>query len=137
MPKEIAFQREALLKFGSIPEIRLFRQNVGQGWQGRVVSSNPGSDGSQRTVTLADPRRIQFGLCPGSSDAIGIQSVQITPDHVGQLMAVFVAIEFKATKGRASAEQLAFLAMVNRLGGRAGLAKNFGDIENILRKTLA
>lgn len=66
--------------------------------------------GAYRTET---GRLIRYGLCKGSADLIGI-----APDGV------FLAIECKTGKGRASADQKRFLAAVNRQGGRAGIARS-------------
>lgn len=62
---------------------------------------------------------IRYGLCPGSSDLVGITPVLITPDMVGQTIGVFTAIETKAPKGRLSKAQVNFLRMVSELGGIA------------------
>jgi hypothetical protein len=43
------------------------------------------------TGTLRDQhgRPVQFGLCKGSADLIGYRTITITPDMVGQQVAVF------------------------------------------------
>jgi hypothetical protein len=78
-------------------------------------------------------RPVQFGLCKGSSDLIGLRSVTIGPEHVGQRLAVFAAVEVKAPRGRLTPEQEAFLAMVQELGGFAGPARSVEDAEQVLR----
>ena len=67
------------------------------------------------TGVLPDSRGIpvRFGLCPGSSDLIGI-----APGGV------FVAIEVKNAKGRVSEEQTRFIDAVVAKGGRAGVARS-------------
>lgn len=105
------------------PDVRLWRNTVGHGWQG-IVSRLP--DGS---VLIRRPRAITFGLAPGSSDLIGLRSVLITPEMVGQRVAVFLAVEVKTERGRATDEQLSFIGMVNALGGRAGLARSLFDAQ--------
>lgn len=77
-------------------------------------------------------RPVTFGLCPGSSDLIGLRQVTIGPEHVGQTLAVFAAIEVKAPGGRASPEQLAFIAAVQGLGGMAGIARSVPEALAIL-----
>jgi hypothetical protein len=46
------------------------------------------------TGTLRDQhgRPVQFGLCKGSADLIGYRTITITPDMVGQQVAVFPAL---------------------------------------------
>lgn len=80
----------------------------------------------------ATGRLVRYGLCPGSSDLIGLRQVTITPDMVGQTLAVFTAIEVK-DRGRATPEQQAFIAMVQQAGGLAGIARSVDDARTILR----
>lgn len=81
------------------------------------------------TGALRDQRGqlVRYGLCQGSSDLIGYRSVTITPDMVGQTVAVFTAIEVKAPKGRVTAEQEAFLQLVAEAGGISGVARSVSD----------
>src|SRR5687768_7293599 len=71
--------------------------------------------------------RVPYGLCQGSSDLIGWKSLVITPDMVGTTLAQFVAIEVKGAKGRVKPEQKLFLALVERSGGLAGVARSEED----------
>ena len=93
--------------------VRLWRNNTG-----RIV----GKDG----------RMVTFGLCPGSADLIGYRTIVITPDMVGQTVAVFAAVEVKAQRGRPTTEQAAFLDHVTAAGGLAGIARSVEDAEAIL-----
>jgi hypothetical protein len=52
---------------------RLFRNNTG-------------------TLRDANGRPVQFGLCKGSADLIGYRTITITPEMVGQQVAVFPAL---------------------------------------------
>ncbi len=76
-------------------------------------------------------RFVRFGLCRGSSDLIGLRSLEVTPELVGQQLAQFVALEIKTPHGAVSPEQRAFLRagpaargcggrLPLRRGGRAG-----------------
>lgn len=76
-------------------------------------------------------RPVRFGLCEGSSDLIGYTTVEVTPDMVGQRLAVFTAIEVKSATGRPTAQQLAFIEHVRQAGGRAGIARSIEDAERI------
>jgi hypothetical protein len=89
------------------------------------------------TGTLLDRqgRPVQFGLCKGSSDLIGLRSVTIGPEHVGQTMAVFCAVEVKSATGRLTAEQAAFIEQVQAMGGLAGVARTVGEAASVLRLT--
>jgi hypothetical protein len=80
-------------------------------------------------------RPVKFGLCKGSSDLIGLRSVKIGPEHVGQTLAVFVAVEVKAPKGRTTAEQGAFIEQVQAMGGLAGVARTVREAAAILDLT--
>ncbi len=90
------------------------------------------------TGTLLDRqgRPVQFGLCKGSSDLIGLRTVTVTPEMVGQQLAVFTAIEVKSERGRATAEQQAFVDMVRRAGGLSGIARSMEDARGILDLTV-
>jgi hypothetical protein len=77
---ETTIQQQIRLALGTRPDLRLFRNNTG---------------------TLPDPRTgrpVQFGLARGSADLIGLRTVTITPDMVGQQVAVFTSIEVKTQK---------------------------------------
>lgn len=86
------------------------------------------------TGALRDERGqlVRYGLCQGSADLIGIRTVTITPDMVGQHVGIFTAIEVKAPRGRVSPEQAAFLAMVREQGGIAGIARSVAEAELLL-----
>jgi hypothetical protein len=58
-------------------------------------------------------RPVKFGLCPGSSDVIGI-----APNGS------FLAVEVKSKTGRVSPKQQTFIDAVNRSGGIAGVARS-------------
>ena len=111
LSNEAYVQNKIRLAIGS-GDVRLFRNNTGAllDMQGRLV---------------------KFGLCKGSSDLIGFRSITITPDMVGQKIAVFSAIEVK-DKGKATVEQKNFINIINNAGGYAGVAKNVNDAKKIL-----
>jgi hypothetical protein len=101
--------------------VRLFRNTVG------VLQDKKGNF-------------ISVGLGNGTSDLIGWRSTTITPDMVGQRVAVFVACEVKDPEGRSDpkhlAEQKAFVNTVRDAGGIAGFATSVEmalDLLNQLR----
>lgn len=77
-------------------------------------------------------RPVKFGLCEGSSDLIGYQSVTITPDMVGQRVAVFVALEGKSKTGRTTNAQSAFIRHIRDAGGIAGVIRSVDDAAELL-----
>jgi hypothetical protein len=77
---------------------------------------------------------VRYGLQPGSSDLIGWRTVTITPEMVGQQVAVFTSIEVKTPTGRLRPEQKLWLDAVQAAGGIAGVARS---VEDALRITTA
>jgi len=65
-------------------------------------------------------RWVQFGLCTGSSDLIGI--------YKGR----FLAIEVKAPGKEPTPEQLNFIQQVKKAGGVAGGVTSPDELENVL-----
>lgn len=86
--------------------------------------------------SLPDPRTgryVQFGVgSPGGSDLIGYRRVTVTPEMVGQHLAVFAAVEVKTPKGRVKAEQQQFVDHIRSAGGIAGIARSVDEAKNIL-----
>lgn len=111
---ETHLQQEIRLALGTRPDLRIFRNNCG---------------------SLPDPRTgrpVQFGLARGSADLIGWRTVTVTPDMVGQKLAVFTSIEVKTPAGRLTPAQRNWLNTVRDAGGIAGVARNLGDALRIL-----
>lgn len=106
----------------------LMRNNVGNGYVGRLVRQLPTGD-----VVLRDWRRVQFGLCPGSSDLIGWRTVTVTPEMVGERLAQFVAIEAKTDRVRVTPGQRDFLHAVDAGGGLALVARSVQDALDALK----
>ena len=110
---EQELQQRIRLELGRGP-VRLWRNNVGalRDERGRLVT---------------------YGLCKGSSDLIGLRQVLIGPEHLGQTLAVFSAIEVKAPKGRLREEQRSFLELVERFGGYSGVATSVEEAARVLK----
>ena len=132
---EARIQREIMLA-ASAAGMTIWRNNVGKAWQGQridlVDSWVSRADGFgfhvERGIILQSHRIVEFGLCPGSSDLIGLRTVEILPEHVGKTIAQFVAVEVKTAKGRTTARQKKFLDFVTRSGGFARVARNIDDL---------
>ena len=75
---------------------------------------------------------MQFGLCKGSADLIGYRSITITPEMVGQQVAVFASIEVKTPTGRIRPDQRAWMETVQAAGGIAGVARSVEDALRIV-----
>jgi hypothetical protein len=86
------------------------------------------------TGTLRDQhgRPVSFGLCKGSADLIGYRTITITPDMVGQQVAVFTSIEVKTPTGRIRPEQRAWMETIQAAGGIAGVARSVEDAQVLL-----
>ncbi len=100
-------------------ETRLFRVQSGLFWSGRVIER------SASRLVLLNPRAVKVGV-PGMPDLIGWTSAGWREP------AVFVAIEAKGPRTRTSTEQAAFIELVKRHGGRAGIARSVEDARQII-----
>lgn len=119
------------------PGTILFRVNTGQA----VVSSGGKvrwlQDGSA-LVPYARPVSLGFQMANGkprngTSDLIGWTTMTITPDMVGRRVAVFTAIETKASGGGVKRDaQKDFIANVLAAGGRAGFARSVEEARAII-----
>lgn len=91
------------------------------------------------TGTLRDQhgRPVQFGLARGSADLIGWRTVTVTPEMVGQQVALFTSIEVKTPTGRVRPEQQQWLQAVQAAGGIAGVARSVEEAEALLRSVTA
>ena len=111
---ETDLQQRIRLALGTHPDARLFRNSVG---------------------SLPDPRTgrlVTFGLARGSADLIGWRTLVITPEMVGQRIAVFTSLEIKTHSGRLSPAQTHWLHAVRSAGGIAGVARSVDDAARIL-----
>ena len=99
-----------------------------------AVSRGPVRLWRNNTGMLRDQhgRPVTFGLCPGSADLIGYTTIEVTPDMVGQRLAVFTAVEVKSPTGKPTAEQAAFLDHIRQAGGRAGIARSVDEAMRIV-----
>lgn len=96
---ESLIQAQIRLTLGSEKDLTLWRNNVGTGtfW-----------------MPSGKTQRVQYGLCVGSSDLVGL----LAPS--GR----FFALEIKTDVGRVTKEQKAFLAHVRSMGGFAAVVRS-------------
>tara|TARA_B100000963_G_C22436487_1_gene584543 strand:- start:420 stop:818 length:399 start_codon:yes stop_codon:yes gene_type:complete len=112
---ENQIQQEIRLAVGQEKNLRLFRNETG---------------------SLPNPRTgkwVDFGLAKGSSDLIGFKTIEVTPDMVGEKLAVFTSIEVKNKRGKVSELQHNWLQVVKKAGGITGVARSIQDALNILK----
>lgn len=115
---EAKVSADIALAFGRGP-CRLLRNNVGMlpDRTGRPVAYGLGSMGGT--------------VLRGPSDWIGWRTFTITPEMVGQRIAVFAAVESKDL-AKPTPEQLQFIANVQEAGGLAGVAHSVEEACAIL-----
>ena len=111
---ETTLQQQIRLAVGTRSDLRLFRNQVG---------------------SLPDPRTgrlVTFGLAKGSADLIGWRTVTVTPEMVGQRIAVFTSLEIKTATGRLSPAQTHWFHAVRSAGGIAGVVRSVPDALRIV-----
>ena len=100
--------------FGSRTDLQIWRNNRG-------------------VATASNGATVRYGVGPnGAADWIGYQVVYITPEMVGQRVAVFCAVEAKRPGGAVDQRQRDFVAAVKEDGGRAGVAESVEQAQEIL-----
>lgn len=124
MTSETDIQRRIQIAL-SWGDARMFRNNVGAAWMGGDFSIRDGR------LVSGHARYVQFGLCPGSSDLIGIHKMVITPAMIGRNIGVFTAVEVKHKKTTTN-EQDSFIETIQHLGGIAGVARSVDDARRIV-----
>jgi len=100
---ESEIQHDIRVALGQLPDVRVFRNNVG----------------------VADVRgsKVRFGLAKGSSDLIGF----IRHDFNGKKIARFVSLEVKTPTGKTTEEQDLWIAAIRRFGGFACVVRSVED----------
>jgi len=97
---------------------RVFRNNVGTAWTGKKRTR------IKNDVIIQDARIIKYGLFPGSGDYIGFIPKTITPDMVGQRVALFVSCEIKTKTGPIQKNQEKWMNFIQENGGIAFVARS-------------
>jgi hypothetical protein len=118
MKAESETQARVLLAVGTLPGVRVFRNTIGEGWSGKRVQ------GPKDLVILRNASYVTWGLCPGSHDLIGWKSVVVTPEMIGQRLAIFLGGEIKTDAGKLSSEQRNFHRNLLEAGGISGIWRN-------------
>jgi hypothetical protein len=114
---ERELQHAIRLALGRHPNVRLFRNNVGE------------ADFVDRHGRR---QRVVYGLCKGSSDLIGWRTLELPTGPIAQ----FVAVELKTPDGRLTPEQRMFLDLVEKRGGLAAVCRSVEDAVNLFERRL-
>ncbi|MEY4327325.1 MAG: hypothetical protein RIS24_3496 [Verrucomicrobiota bacterium] len=107
---ESELQALILRAAGSKSHVRVFRNQVGEGYVGKA---------------LRDPEGVFL------RDLIGWRTVTVTTDMVGKPIAQFLSIEVKTPTGRVRPDQTNWLEQVNLAGGHAIIARSVSDVESL------
>lgn len=118
MNQETIIQRKIMIALSNAG-CTVFRNETAGAYVGKVLHKS----GDQ--VTLGSAHMMQFGLCKGSSDIVGI--------HHGT--GRFIAIEVKTKTGRPTKEQLVFIDAIKSAGGIAGVARCVDDALELLPRS--
>ena len=124
---EGTIQAEIRKAVGLLRHVRLFRNNRGLAWLGKI-EERIGS-----TIVLSNARPVEFGLTDGASDLIGLTQVTVTPDMVGKTLAVFTAAEVKRPRVEVPDHQQRFVDFVHNFGGIAGVVRSPNDALLLVR----
>jgi len=114
---ESKVMKQIQLGLGQMAHLKLFRNNVGLGWVGKLIRRAAGDRGL--TVTLDSARPLHAGLCVGSGDLIGWEEIVITDAMVGKTIAQFVSVEVKGQRTKTTEEQIDWAKAVRNAGGKA------------------
>lgn len=114
--KEKEINNEMMLEFTKL-DARLFRNNVG------MLKDKRG-------------RAVKYGLCTGSSDLIGWTRIKITPEMVGNTVAIFTGIEVKAGRTVTSDAQKNFRSAVEKAGGIGMIVRSVDEAITALKTRL-
>lgn len=126
MNSEASILGQIRVGVGSMQGVRLFRNNVGTGWQGEVREHTAGR------LVILNPRPLHAGLFIGSPDLVGWRSVTIRPEHVGRVVGIFTGLEVKRPGSNPTPAQRQFITAIIDAGGLGGVVRNTPDALEIL-----
>lgn len=82
--------------------------------------------------TVCRIKGVLYGLLKGSADYVGWTPVEITPDMVGETVAVFTSIEIKTATDAIDEDQIIWYKAVKRDGGIAKVIQDrFGVLTEL------
>lgn len=125
MTLEVSVQNQIRTDCGQGPT-RLFRQESSFFYTGKPAKLKDG------TNVLLHPRLVRVGF-DGQPDLGGWTTVVVTPEMVGQTIAIAVQIEVKRPKkNKRSEEQVQFIDFAKGVGVRAGFARSVDEAKKII-----
>ena len=107
-----------LAEHGARPDLRLWRNPTGRAWAGSVKKRQPNGC----MVLHPGAVNVEFGLCIGSADIVGIQN------ETGR----FIALEVKAGRDTLSEQQRRWLELIEEFGGIAAVVSSVEDVDRVL-----
>lgn len=114
---------------------KAFLNPVGAGVVGKIERIN-----QAQTVCLEPGdyvvrfgQRVEYGLCPGSADIVGVVPRVITEADVGTTLAVLIGPEVKTGTGRSSPAQRAWRDVMNQAGAFCDEVRSVEDAEALAR----
>lgn len=112
--------------------VRLWRNNVGCAWTGKTIRITPKNYAiiarqlSPGDIVIKMPRIINFGLCSGSADLVGVKRLR---SGLGR----FVALEIKRPGVRVDKHQAQWLAFMRNMGAIAEVVHSEEEADALLR----
>ena len=100
-------------RVGLLEGFTVFRNDCGVA----IVGGRAFTDKQTGALHVIGGTRIRYGLIPGSGDFIGWTERVVTPEMVGQRIAVFTSIETKTMHDNLSARQRMWFGNVKAAGG--------------------
>jgi len=141
----MAAEHSAVLQLGLVEATRrgwrFFKNVVGSAWVGKL--SNQWNDSKAgKCVELSNAHFQPFGLLVPSStdgkthggglDAIGWQTIRVTPDMIGMRLAIFAVADAKTESySKMSKDQKNFVREVLKAGGIALIIRRSSDGETV------
>lgn len=82
--------------------------------------------------SLDDPKRIVKVGTPGIADSLVIVKTRISPDMVGQYIAVCAAAEFKTSRGKQREDQVKWQKAFEKRGGKYRIIRSPDEMKEFI-----
>lgn len=128
--KHFNIRSQILAEANKYSNVKLWPNPVGFAYVGDNVREY--KEGSNNYIVLKNPRRVKYGLAPGSADCIGFKIERVSMYKIPR----FLAIEIKSPKDWLRDKQSNFANMLRESGAIAGLARSLEDLPDILNTSL-
>lgn len=131
---EAKLERDVLLRLGRVPELALYRNEVGEGFYGAVLpilrkelARHPSALAIVESVLVRN--RLRYGLGPGSPDLVGILG--------GAAGGRFLGFELKTEGGRLEPTQGPWHAAARAKGALVEVVRSVEEAEAVIERELA